>query len=106
MPLLDGDRAAAARTAYNSNDVGASKDLHDAPDAAPENHGGGTVCGKDLGDNIKSIVFGGACRRAEWGGRGATGGGGAGSALLRQDAPPRHNATHAAGVAVRGGDGR
>ncbi len=60
QPVTGADKATQARSAYNTGDVARSKDLHDGNfQSAQELHGGGTICGRDLGDNVKSIVFGG-----------------------------------------------
>ena len=45
-----------AQAACALGDASASRAVHDAP---PEQHGGGTLCGRAPGDYIKSIVFGG-----------------------------------------------
>jgi len=50
----------ATRAAYNTGDSARSKSLHDGnAAAAAEDHGGSAICGYELGDFIKSVVFGG-----------------------------------------------
>ncbi len=55
---VGGDKATLARAAYGAGDAARSREVHDVAGAA-EDHGGGTICGVELSDKVKSVVFGG-----------------------------------------------